>query len=116
MKLTVRRTSKMSNTEELLIAIYGEPSDGDIVALGSREAVLDALTYNPEFKKLKAFIADEVKKARLDENNRLFRKVGLYPDDIASFNNELLGKWFERKLTHSKIEARIDELKGEQVT
>ena len=99
----------MSNTDKLRIS-------RELMKITGKHSKLWKYDKAETFRLVEALIAQEVKEARLDENNRLFRKVGLYPDDIASFNNELLGKWFERKLTHSKIEARIDELKGEQVT
>lgn len=49
-------------------------------------------------------------KARIDELERIKRNIGAYPDDILNYNNELLGKWSERKLAHSRIDQRLATL------
>lgn len=66
--------------------------------------------YGDYLDEFQALIQQREVEARISENNRFSREVGLYPDDIASFDDELLGKWSERKLTHSKIHARVEEL------
>jgi len=55
-----------------------------------------------------------ITQARKDELEKLVLDVGLFPDDIANYGGELLGKWSERKLTHSKIEDRIKEVKNSE--
>lgn len=58
--------------------------------------------------------ANKIKEAelrgRVDELQRTSRNVGAFPDDISNYNNELLGKWSERKLTQSKIDDRLTQL------
>ena len=51
-------------------------------------------------------------KSRIDELEHTALDVGEYPDDIQNYNDELFGKWSERKLTHSKIDARIAKLRS----
>lgn len=89
--------------EGFVHAINNNPETSNYIGFSEDKPAFDRLTQ--DFNRL-------ITQARISELEKLALDVGAFPDDIANYGGELLGKWSERKLTHSKIEDRINKLKA----